>query len=648
MSSELFLVVDQTGLVVAANHAWETTLGWTAAELQGRYVRTLIHPDDQGDSLAIRQTPEFLRGETVRFVSRLQTTSGQWRWLEWQADYCPDDDLTYATGRDITGRREAEELLLAAESRHRQILENLPNAMVAIIDPDLRFRYLAGGATIYTGLEPARLLGCKVTELAGTWVSKSGLEHDLRLGLLGETRRAVYQSPDSGCYYDRTVAPMTDSDGNVTGVLSLLVDVTEQMESQRQVGLLAQVLDESGEAILSLDPKGIITSANRRACELYGYSQSEMLGMQSLRLSSPHQPNQAREILATVMAGGTWRGEVRHINREGKEFWAAVTLSGVKGPSGSVDGVALIVLDITDRKRAEEQLADANANFRQIVEHSPIGVALLDLQGRWQQVNPAICQMLGYTEAEMLEMGVRDLIHPEDLAILGSTPLVAGGHQPTVANERRLLRKDGSVLWAMVVGTLVGDSAGRPQHYVCQIVDISDRKRVENRLRIEADMDPLTETLNRRRFAEVLTQAITDAGPSGQLSLLFIDLDDFKAVNDTFGHPVGDELLKTVAAVLRDNVRSSDCVGRHGGDEFVVLLNGAGDQVARGLAGKLAELIAGIGIPANGQMVRTRASIGVAHVDARSAITAEDALILADRAMYAVKMRLPRRRDSHS
>jgi diguanylate cyclase (GGDEF)-like protein len=123
-------------------------------------------------------------------------------------------------------------------------------------------------------------------------------------------------------------------------------------------------------------------------------------------------------------------------------------------------------------------------------------------------------------------------------------------------------------------------------------------------------------------------------------------LDNFKVVNDTFGHPVGDELLKAVAKALRDNVRATDAVGRHGGDEFVVLLGGASDQVARSLADKLAEVIAGIGIPARGQIVRTRASIGVAHIDARTAITAEDALTLADRAMYAVKMRLPRRRGS--
>jgi diguanylate cyclase (GGDEF)-like protein len=196
----------------------------------------------------------------------------------------------------------------------------------------------------------------------------------------------------------------------------------------------------------------------------------------------------------------------------------------------------------------------------------------------------------------------------------------------------------------MVVGTMVHDSAGRAHHFVCQMVDISDRKRVETRLRIEADMDPLTETLNRRRFSEVLTNAISEAAPDGQLSLLFIDLDNFKTVNDTFGHPVGDELLRSVAKVLRDNVRSSDAVGRHGGDEFVVLLAGAADQVARSLADKLAEVIAGIGIPAAGQVVRTRASIGVAHIDPRTATTAEEALGLADRAMYAVKMRLPRRR----
>jgi diguanylate cyclase (GGDEF)-like protein len=245
----------------------------------------------------------------------------------------------------------------------------------------------------------------------------------------------------------------------------------------------------------------------------------------------------------------------------------------------------------------------------------------------------------------MLRMGIYDRVHPDDVD-RRSDGRIGLDPEAEMVSEKRFVRKDGTVMWAMVVGNLVSDANGVPHHYVCQMVDISDRKRVEARLRIEADLDPLTETLNRRRFSEVLTQAIADAAPNGQLSLLFIDLDNFKLVNDTFGHPIGDELLKAVAYTLRENVRTSDAVGRQGGDEFVVLLDAAADHVARSLADKLAELIAGIGIPAKGEVVRTRASIGVAHIDPATVTTAEDALVLADRAMYAVKMKLPNRPGS--
>jgi diguanylate cyclase (GGDEF)-like protein/PAS domain S-box-containing protein len=456
----------------------------------------------------------------------------------------------------------------------------------------------------------------------------------------------VFEAPHTGDYFDRTVVPLRDANGTVTSVMSLLVKITDDMFYRRQAGRMAQVLDESGEAILSLSVDGCITSANRRACELYGYSHDAMIGMESAKLRSPGLEGISDKVLAAVAAGETWRGELQHVHQDGHRFWAAVTLSALKGPSGDLDGVSLIALDITERKDTERRLADTSANFRQIVEYSPIGIALVDMQGRWLQVNPSICEMLGYSESEMLAIGVRDCIHPEDLGLLRGSRVSMIQDIAGTVSEKRIIRKDGAAIWVLIVGTLVNDANDEPHHYVCQMLDISDRKRVETRLRIEADMDPLTETLNRRRFSEVLTQAIAEAAPTGQLSLLFIDLDNFKAVNDTFGHQVGDDLLRTVASVLRDNVRATDAVGRHGGDEFVVLLDGTSDQVARGLADKLAEVIAGIGIPANGQVVRTRASIGVAQVDARNATTAEEALTLADRAMYAMKMRLPRRRNS--
>jgi PAS domain S-box-containing protein len=136
MSSELFLVTDQAGRFLAVNGAWETTLGWTPEELRGRYASRLIHPDDRDAAIAVRRQPDFLRGEPVRFVSRYLTKWGQWRWLEWQADFCLDDGFTYATARDITRRHDVEDMLRSTEARHRLILETLPNAVIAIIDHD--------------------------------------------------------------------------------------------------------------------------------------------------------------------------------------------------------------------------------------------------------------------------------------------------------------------------------------------------------------------------------------------------------------------------------------------------------------------------------------------------------------------------------
>jgi diguanylate cyclase (GGDEF)-like protein len=185
----------------------------------------------------------------------------------------------------------------------------------------------------------------------------------------------------------------------------------------------------------------------------------------------------------------------------------------------------------------------------------------------------------------------------------------------------------------------VRDDGGRPAYAVIQVVDITERKRFEGQLQYLADHDALTGLYNRRRFEEELDRVLAAAERYGRAgALLVLDLDGFKYVNDTLGHPVGDELIARLAGTLRDELRESDVIARLGGDEFGVILPEATEAEAAAVADKLLRAVQRDGTVADAsRRARVTASIGVAPFDGGDGLSAEELLVEADIAMYDAK-----------
>jgi diguanylate cyclase (GGDEF)-like protein len=174
-------------------------------------------------------------------------------------------------------------------------------------------------------------------------------------------------------------------------------------------------------------------------------------------------------------------------------------------------------------------------------------------------------------------------------------------------------------------------------------MDVSERKRFERELRERADRDPLTGLRNRRRFEDDLHQQLGRSQRYGeQAALLMIDLDGFKRLNDTRGHQAGDELLRAVAAALRERLRATDLIARIGGDEFAVLLPHVDLRRAASVAGEVATAIGDCSAPVGAGSARVTASVGTAFID-RNAVSADAVLEQADQAMYANKHARQRR-----
>jgi diguanylate cyclase (GGDEF)-like protein/PAS domain S-box-containing protein len=339
---------------------------------------------------------------------------------------------------------------------------------------------------------------------------------------------------------------------------------------------------------------------------------------------------------AAALAGAE-RGFDSVTPEPGPALW--LRTSPLRDESGRVVGAMLIAQDIRGRVAREREFGEAQERFRRAFEDAPIGMAVADLDGRFLEVNQALCAITGHTADELAGTTFAAITHPDDLpADFSVMRALIDGSVSSSVDEKRYVRPDGSIVWVLRSVTLVRDADGAPLHFLDQIQDVTERRRFEDELRHLADHDPLTGLFNRRRFEQELDRHVAEVaryGPRG--ALLVLDLDHFKYVNDALGHHAGDELILSVAAVLQDRLRDTDTIARLGGDEFAVLLPNADVQAAEHVAGELVRAVREeAAVAAGDRSRRITTSIGIAPFH-RGDLSGEELLIEADLAMYDAK-----------
>ncbi len=294
---------------------------------------------------------------------------------------------------------------------------------------------------------------------------------------------------------------------------------------------------------------------------------------------------------------------------------------------------------VSERKQAEEAMRNSEERFRNILENAPIGMAVVSLEGRFVLVNSSLCELVGYKKEELETLTFQEITHSGDLeANLAKVRQLLEGSVASYHMEKRYVRKDEQIVWTQLTSSVVRNAAGAPLYIIAQIEDITDRKRSREQIYQLAFYDALTALPNRRLLLDRFNLALIQAKRfKRSLAIMYLDIDNFKQVNDNQGHDIGDELLKVVGGRMQACVRSMDTVCRQGGDEFIILLPEiAQPEDAAAVANKIIKaVIEPVSVQEYDLHITT--SIGIAIYPVNGTDDARELMKKADSAMYEVK-----------
>lgn len=391
--------------------------------------------------------------------------------------------------------------------------------------------------------------------------------------------------------------------------------------------------------VLRTRPDIALEYISERIVDYLGYTAEELLAEPTML---PEQVDtRDRERLAALLAtapGEQVALDLRWVAKDGSPSWSQIVLEAVEREDGSVtlEGNAH---DVTALKLAERALTESEQKYRLLAENAWDVIWTMELDGTISYVSPAVERVRGFTPDEAKAQTL-DQIHPPDSAAKSAeyfgqlyASMAEGAVPPPYRGEREYYRKDGSIMYGELDVIPQVDEDGQVIRILGVTRDISDQRRYEAELNRLAVTDPLTGAWNRRHGEQIFNADLEEARRYGPpLSLLMVDIDHFKDINDTFGHHVGDTVLLELTRRLSENLRGSDALVRWGGEEFVILTRHCTIEQALPLAEKVRGLVADEPFDGVGTVT---VSIGVSQLHPTDDLSSW--MDRADRAMYAAK-----------
>lgn len=585
----------------------------------------------------------------IDFEAGAADTAGVMR--QWVSQYWPlksSDGTVFGINtvtQEITERRRLEETH-RREQEFRSLAENSMD-IICRFDRDLHRIYVNPAIEAMFGRSRDELLDKTHSELGLPDTLAHTLEHILQeVFATGESRtiEAVVPTPKGDRYLDARLVPEFGLDGEINTVLTITRDLTQRKAAEDALHASEQkyrtLVDNLYEGIWLIDDAEKTTFVNARMAELLGYASDEMLGRTLSTFVDPQYVNAARDHLHWTESGARAAYELEFRRKDGEAMWARVSTAPLLDAHGQYRGALAGVVDITERKHAEEALHRREQEFAALAERSPDIIARVDAALRVLYINPAIERITGQARESFIGKTPAECELPQeeiDLRVQALRQVFDSGEEQVLEHKNTTLTGD-RYYQTRLVPEFGAD--GTVERVLMVSRDIDDLKRAHAALEELALVDPLTGVANRRYLERFVgSEWLREARKQLPVAAIMIDIDHFKDYNDHYGHAQGDECLRQVARTLKDALhRPADTLVRYGGEEFVVLLPESDLAAALDIAERLRHAVASHTLfhLASALDSQITISLGVAAMNAHEG-EFDDLLADADAALYRAK-----------
>jgi diguanylate cyclase (GGDEF)-like protein/PAS domain S-box-containing protein len=532
--------------------------------------------------------------------------------------------------------------IVNGDSLYRALVEMSPDAIV-VTDFDFRIIFSNQQAAVLYGCDdPASLLGRYALEPLSPTSSAMVLaqaEILFRNGSAGLIECELPRADGTSFSAELSVSFIYGEAGNPLAIRAIVRDITDRKRAEQ--ALIAsekryrRLFERNLVGLYRSDANGRILDCNDALARILGCeSRDELLGAMATDF---YDDLSDRDVVLSQLESshGLANKELKLRRKDGSPIWVLENASRSDSEDHRTTVLEGSLIDITQRKRVEEALRASERRYRQLFEHNLVGVYRTSWDGTILDCNEALIKMFGsYSKEEILGRSASEFFaNPSERAML----VEKLKEQMALANlEVCYRRSDGTRLWALENIALLDDEDMQAAVLEGTILDITERKMLEEQLKDQAFHDALTHLPNRTLFMDRLGQALARARREGSfVAVLFLDLDNFKVVNDSLGHKIGDQLLKAVGERLITCVRASDTVARLGGDEFTLLTESVRRmEDATDLAVRIAAVLTRP-FTLEGRDVFLNTSVGIAISGGDE--PADDVLRNADLAMYQAK-----------
>ncbi len=589
LSDELILIVNQHGRITRANSYAAQTLGSTESGLLSRSVLDFIDPDYWKTFVDVLKASLNNPHQTQNIEQLHLKNRGRGR-KHHDEEIVVDAKLvglprtpgiseTIISCRVLTESVAFRKALRASEARFSQIFHSSPDAILIVRQHDSTILDFNAGFSRLLGYTREQAIGQPESAL-NLWADDA--ERDRIIEILSSQRECTdvetqLLTTSGGVVHVEISMRYIEMDGKLC-ILCIGRDIDKRIlvesalkESEEK---FARVFSESPDGIVILSQvDGTIVDINEVFVESSGYLREDLIGKTVDELNVFDDREAFKKAAMTLASEGHLSNQEMILRTKSGELVPVLT-SATLLDFGQEPCILCITKDIRELRNTKEQLLLSEERFRGTFENAPIGIVLVGLDGQIFQVNHFAAELLSYDIQSLQELHISRLVPSDERSNLNElmTNLITQ-KETTSRVERRMLCRDGVEIWTNFHVVVQRAPDGEAMYCIVQIADITEMKTSQRRMERMAFFDTLTNLANRRLFYDRLSQTTEHCVRRNHIAaLLYLDLDQFKRVNDTLGHEVGDALLQEVAGRLLKCVRREDTVGRPGGDEFTILL----------------------------------------------------------------------------